>query len=344
MNVDLNADLGERESVTGEDLAVLDSVSSVSIACGFHAGSPEVMRGTALACFERGVVVGAHVSYRDRKGFGRRSIDLDPDVLFEDVVEQYETLDGALGPLGIPIAYVKPHGALYNDMVKRPQYASAVIRAMHSVGSGLLVAQDLGLIRVLAGELGVRLAAEGFPDRGYLADGRLAPRRSPGGVVDDPDEAASRAVSLATLRRVKALDGTPIDVAVDTLCVHGDAERAGMRAARVPRRSRGGGGCRGPPRCRLSRPASVEVPPGEVVPFGDRGLVVGTSDHEAAHTLSASLIDLPGVLEVCPGMRSVVVLLDGPPTGGFIDLVQALSGTSRPDLRAQRDHTRVVRR
>jgi UPF0271 protein len=235
MRVDLNADLGERESFTEEDLAVIESVSSVSIACGFHAGSPEVMRDTARACLERGVVVGAHVSYRDRDGFGRRSMDMDPDALFADVIEQYETLAAEISDLGIRIAYVKPHGALYNDMVRLRDHAAAVIRAMADVGSPVLVSQGIGAVRDLAEGSGIRVAREGYPDRAYLADGRLAPRDRPGSVIADPEVAARRAVSLATAGRVDALDGRTVGVAVETLCIHGDSPGAGDRAARVRR-------------------------------------------------------------------------------------------------------------
>jgi UPF0271 protein len=235
MRVDLNADLGERASFTKEDLAVVESVSSVSIACGFHAGSPEVMRDTARACLDRGVMVGAHVSYRDRDGFGRRSVDVDPETLFADVVEQYETLAREISDLGIRIAYVKAHGALYNDMARRRDHAAAVMRAMAEVGSPVLVAQRLGAVRELAEGAGIRVAPEGFPDRAYLADGRLAPRNRPGSVIADPDVAARRAVYLATAGRVDTLEGGTVDVSVETLCIHGDSPGAGDRAARVRR-------------------------------------------------------------------------------------------------------------
>jgi 5-oxoprolinase (ATP-hydrolysing) subunit A len=235
VTVDLNADLGERATLTDEDLAIISQVSSVSIACGFHAGSPRVMRDTAAACAERGVVVGAHVSYRDREGFGRRRVDVHPDVLMAEVVEQYRALSEAVAPIGVAIEYVKPHGALYNEITVDAGHAEAVVRALIELGARVLVAQELGDLVDLAAKAGIRLAAEGFPDRGYTADGRLAPRSHPAGIVADPDAAARRAVSMATEGRIEAVDGTTVELTVETLCVHGDAERAALRAAGVHR-------------------------------------------------------------------------------------------------------------
>jgi len=147
-----------------------------------------------------------------------------------DVVEQYETLLAAVAPIGVVIEYVKPHGALYNDMTRSVERAGAVLEAMGAVGNSILVAQLLGPLDALAAAAGVRLVREAFPDRGYLNDGRLAPREEPGAVIHDVHEAVRRASSLATTGLVHSLDGTPVAVAAETLCVHGDAGQAAARA------------------------------------------------------------------------------------------------------------------
>ncbi len=115
VTVDLNADLAEGDRLSPVDLAILDSITSASLACGFHAGNRQVMRATAEAALERGVVIGAHVSYRDRDGFGRRAVDVSPGQLIDDIVEQWTVLDSEVGAVGGTVTFVKPHGALYNQ-------------------------------------------------------------------------------------------------------------------------------------------------------------------------------------------------------------------------------------
>ena len=235
MSIDLNADLGERPRLTPADLAVMESVTSVSIACGHHAGSVEVMGETARACLERAIVIGAHVSYRDREGFGRRSVEVTPDELYAGVVEQYQALSAIVRALGGAVSFVKPHGALYNDMAIDGERSVAVVEAMTAVGIDVLVTQGLGPVPAVAARAGIRVVLEGFPDRGYLSDGRLAPRSAPGGLVDDPTAAASRAVAMARGAPLEAVDGGVLRLAVHTLCIHGDAPDAAARAAAVRR-------------------------------------------------------------------------------------------------------------
>ena len=232
--VDLNADLAEGDELSPTDVAILDSVTSASLACGFHAGNREVMRATADAARQRGVVIGAHVSYRDREGFGRRPIEVSPDRLVDDIVEQWAVLDAEVRAAGGTVTFVKPHGALYNRMGTDPSVADSVVEAMSRLGSRVLVAQSgTGIVGRAAGT-GVRVVVEGFPDRGYLADGGLAPRHRPGALVDDPAEAARRAVSMVKRGGVEAVDGSWVPVAVETLCIHGDSPGA-VEAARQVR-------------------------------------------------------------------------------------------------------------
>ncbi len=232
--IDLNADVAEGEELTGPDLRILDAVTSASLACGFHAGNPRVMRDTASACLERGVVIGAHVSFRDREGFGRRPVDVGHPRLVADIVEQFEVLADEVGAAGGTVEFVKPHGALYNLMGTDHSVAGAVIEALGRLsdrrGARVLVAQSGASVVEAAREAGLRVVLEGFPDRGYLAGGRLAPRGSPGAVIDDPSVAGQRAVALVRRLGVDAVDGTWTAVEADTLCVHGDAPEADTTA------------------------------------------------------------------------------------------------------------------
>jgi 5-oxoprolinase (ATP-hydrolysing) subunit A len=228
--VDLNADLGERDAMSDVDRGVIDAVTSVSIACGFHAGSPTVMRDVARACLSRGVVIGAHVSYRDRAGFGRRAVAVEPGQLVADIEEQCETLSAAAAAVGGRVSYVKPHGALYNAMAIEVEVAAAVVEATSAQPYRILVAQADTVVTRLAATAGVRTVHEGFPDRGYLPDGRLAPRDAAGAFVHDPEEAGVRARSLLLDGGIVAVDGTWTAVDVDTLCVHGDTLHADRRA------------------------------------------------------------------------------------------------------------------
>ena len=231
--VDLNADLGERDVFTDIDRAVTEVVTSVSIACGFHAGSPQVMHDVAEACLARGVTIGAHVSYRDRAHFGRRAVAVEPERLVADVEEQCATLADAVGPVGATVGYVKPHGALYNAMATDREVAAALARAVAGQPHRTLVAQAHTPVVAMATSVGVRVVREGFPDRGYLPDGRLAPRDVPGAVVADPDEAARRARALALDGGLLSVDGQWTAVDLDTLCVHGDTPDADRRARAV---------------------------------------------------------------------------------------------------------------
>ena len=239
--VDLNADLAEGEVLSPGDLGVLDAVTSASLACGFHAGDPDLMRTTAAACVARGVVIGAHVSYRDREGFGRRAMDVPPEVLVDDIVDQWETLAAQVGAVGTEIAFVKPHGALYHRMGVDPTVADSVVEAVRRVGGVMLVAQAGTVVVGPARRAGLRVVPEGFPDRAYLADGRLASRREPGALIDDPEVVGRRALSLAREGGVEAVDGRWTAVEVETLCLHGDSPGA-ADAARTVRAALEGAG------------------------------------------------------------------------------------------------------
>ena len=248
MRIDLNSDLGESYGQwrLGDDEAMLDIVTSANVACGFHAGDALTLQETCRLAAERGVVVGAQVGYNHLAGFGRWHIDMPSPELTADVIYQIGALDGLCRVAGTRVAYVKPHGALYNTAVVDRRQAEAVVEAVHAYDPRLPLMGLAGSVLLdAAAEAGLRTVAEAFADRGYTAEGRLVPRREPGAVLDDPDLVAERMVRLVTEGRITATDGTDIEVRADSVCVHGDSpgsvsmaravrdslERAGARIA-----------------------------------------------------------------------------------------------------------------
>jgi UPF0271 protein len=245
VRIDLNADLGEGFGVwrLGDDEALLGIITSANVACGYHAGDPVTMRRVCAGAATRGVAVGAQVGYRDLAGFGRRRIDVAPDVLAADVLYQLGALDAFARAAGTRVRYVKPHGALYNTAAQDAAQAGAVAAAVASFDVTLPL---LGLpgseLRTAAAAAGVPFVAEAFADRGYDADGRLVARGQPGALLSEPAEVAARAVSVALDRRIETVDGRVIHVEAASICIHGDtpgavdlarAVRAGLADAGV---------------------------------------------------------------------------------------------------------------
>jgi UPF0271 protein len=229
MRIDLNADLGESFGVwsLGDDRAMLDLVTSANVACGFHAGDPATLRRTCAAAVDRGVAIGAQVGYRDLAGFGRRFVDVAPEDLFADVVYQIGALDGIARVTGGRVAYVKPHGALYNAVVRHEEQAAAVVEAVADYDAALPILGLPGSVLLeKARAAGVPVVVEAFADRGYLPDGRLVPRGQSGALLHDVDEVARRVVRMVRERRVRAFDGTDVAVEADSVCVHGDTPGA----------------------------------------------------------------------------------------------------------------------
>lgn len=236
LRVDLNADLGEGVGEPGLDEAMLDVVSSANVACGFHAGDPETMRAVCAGAQARGVVVGAHVSYLDREGFGRRGTDVAPDLLRAQVAEQVAALVAAAGEVGARVRYVKPHGALYNTVVHDRAQAAAVVAGVLDVDPSLaLVGLPGSVVLELAGAAGLDTVTEAFVDRAYTPAGTLVPRSQPGAVLQDVDDVVARCVAMATGRPVTDVAGDPIHVSARSLCVHGDTPGA-VGMARAVRR------------------------------------------------------------------------------------------------------------
>jgi UPF0271 protein len=235
-SIDLNADLGESFGrwELGDDSALLELVSSANVACGFHAGDPSVLLRTCEQAAQRGVVVGAQVSYNDLAGFGRRFIDMHPDDLMADVIYQIGAIQGLCAAAGTSVRYVKPHGALYNAVVHHEAQAVAVVEAVRRTNPTLPVLGLPGSILLeAAAAVGLQAVSEAFADRGYTAEGTLVPRSEEGALLNDPDQVAARVVGLVTTGRLTAADGTEIEVSAESVCVHGDSPGAVAMATAV---------------------------------------------------------------------------------------------------------------
>lgn len=221
--IDINADIGEGAGTSrlAEDSALLELISSANIACGYHAGDATSMRETVRASRERTVTIGAHPSYPDIPGFGRRELGLAPTQIRRHVAAQVSALNAICKAEGARLSYVKPHGALYNTIVRDEVQAAAVVEAVRDAGLPLVGLPGAASLR-LAQAAGMPVVLEGFADRGYTDEGTLIPRSEPGALLDDPRDAASQAVRLLH-------DG------VDSICVHSDSPGAldMVRAVRV---------------------------------------------------------------------------------------------------------------
>jgi UPF0271 protein len=238
MDIDLNADVGESLGAwrLGEDDALIPLVSSVNIACGFHAGDPLTMERTVRTAVRSGVAIGAHPGYPDLVGFGRRDLAMAADELEAAVLYQLGALAAIVRAAGSDLRHVKPHGALYNRAAVDLGVAASIARATHRFSGDLrLVGPPGSAIAEAAAHAGLELITEAFPDRAYEPDGTLRSRAHPDAMVEDPATVGARAVRLAIDGEVDAIDGTVVPIRADTLCVHGDqpgaAERA--RAARA---------------------------------------------------------------------------------------------------------------
>ncbi len=239
LHIDLNCDLGESYGryTVGMDEKIIPVVSSVNIACGYHAGDPTVMKRTVEAAAEHGVAIGAHPGFPDLHGFGRRRMEIASEDLTNMLVYQIGALQAFVKSQGLTLNHVKPHGALYNMAAVNRETARAIVRAVRMVDPGIILVGLAGSVLVDEGcSSGLNVASEVFADRTYQADGSLMPRTSPGAFVHDPGEAADRLTEIITTGHIKSVDGVPIKVAADTVCVHGDNEKSVLFALAIRKR------------------------------------------------------------------------------------------------------------
>lgn len=223
--VDLNSDLGESFGAytIGLDGEVLRRVSSVNVACGYHAGDPLVMTRTVALAKAAGAACGAHPGFPDLMGFGRRELSCSPEEAKAYVQYQVGALAAIAGAQDVRLQHVKPHGALYNMAAKDPALAAAIAEGVAEVDRELILMGLAGSALIAAGRsAGLRTASEVFADRAYRADGTLVPRKQPGAVIHDPDEAIARTVRMVTEGVVTAVTGEEIAIQADSICVHGD--------------------------------------------------------------------------------------------------------------------------
>jgi UPF0271 protein len=243
-SIDVNSDVGESFGnwSFGDDAAVIRSVSSVNVACGFHAGDPSGIRATCAAAAAAGVTVGAHPGYRDLAGFGRRFLDVAPSELTDDIVYQIGALQALARAAGTSVSYVKPHGALYNTIVHHRAHARAVVEAVREVDDSLpLLGLPHSEIERTARAAGVRTVVEAFADRAYTPQGTLVDRREPGAVLHDQQEVIEHVLRIATEGRIRAVDGSLVAVEAESICVHGDTPGAVQMAAAVHEALQGAG-------------------------------------------------------------------------------------------------------
>jgi UPF0271 protein len=234
--IDLNSDLGEAFGAhqVGYDAELFDLISSANVACGWHGGDPRVMERTVRTCMEKGIAIGAHPGYADLVGFGRREIRMSPDEARTDTLYQTAALDGFCRAAGVKMHHVKAHGAFYNAAVKDRTLSDAIAAGVKSFDPSLVMLAQPGTHLFAASvAAGLPTAREGFIDRGYNPDGTLVARGTPGALITDPSEASERVLRLMQDGRLRAVDGTDLELEVDSLCIHSDTPGAVAVLTRV---------------------------------------------------------------------------------------------------------------
>lgn len=227
--VDLNCDLGESFGAykIGKDEDIIPLISSANVACGAHAGDPDVMAKTADICKSSGVSMGAHPGFFDLMGFGRRNLAVSPEEAKNLIIYQIGALDAFAKSRGIKLSHVKPHGALYNMAAKDARLAAAIAEGIYSYNPELILLGLSGSEMLKAAEnIGLPCAAEVFADRAYEDDGTLVARSKPGAMIKDEDEAVSRVIKMIKEHKVTTISGKEIEISPASVCVHGDSEKA----------------------------------------------------------------------------------------------------------------------
>ena len=233
--VDLVADLGEGFGAysMGDDAALLEVVSSANIACGFHAGDPDIMNSTVAECVRRGVSIGAHPSFPDLRGFGRRAMDLTANEVRNDVLYQFGALSAFAAYHGAAVVHLAPHGRLGNLVATRADYAEAVADAAARLNPDLIVLAQDGELADAAAARRLSVGIVGIADRAYEADGTLVPRTQPGAVIHDPSAIVERTIRMVCEGVIETVAGTDLPIVADTVLLHGDTPGAVQLARQV---------------------------------------------------------------------------------------------------------------
>ena len=227
--VDLNCDMGESFGAwkMGNDAALMDHVTSVNIACGFHAGDPSTIRNTVKTAIQKKVAIGAHPGYPDLQGFGRRDMSMAPEEVYDLVLYQVAALKGVCESLGGRLHHVKPHGALYNQAAKSQELAAAIASAVKDIDGSLIFYGGAGTSLITEAEkISLKTGSEVFADRTYQADGSLTPRRLANALISDNNVAVEQARRMVESGEVVSLDGHVVPVKAETICIHGDGPNA----------------------------------------------------------------------------------------------------------------------
>ena len=221
--IDLNCDMGESYGAwkMGDDAGVMPYISSANVACGFHGGDPATIRKTVRLAIDNGVAIGAHPSLPDIMGFGRRTMRISPQEMYDLVVYQAGAVEGFAHAAGSKLHHIKCHGALYNMAANDEGLSDAMVRAAKDLGAMLYVLSRSKNFEI-AKKAGIAVCGEVFADRGYTDEGTLAPRDKPGGMIEDGDKAVKQALAMIEEGYVTSLSGKKVPVAADTLCIHGD--------------------------------------------------------------------------------------------------------------------------
>ncbi|OOR99802.1 lactam utilization protein LamB [Haemophilus paracuniculus] len=231
MYVDLNADLAEGFAF---DEALLGVVSSANIACGLHAGDAITIQNALTVAKRHGVRVGAHPSFPDRENFGRSEMQLPPQALKAHLLYQLGALQALCNNAGVPISYVKPHGALYNQASRDPELARLIAETVHQFNPNLkLMGLSGSLMLSVAEQVGLGTISEVFADRRYQPDGSLVPRSHPQAKIEDEQEAIEQVIQMITTQTATALDGSTINIKVESICLHGDNAHALLFAEKI---------------------------------------------------------------------------------------------------------------
>ena len=237
--VDLNCDMGESFGAwrMGNDTALMDYVSSVNIACGFHAGDATIIRKTVETAIAKNVAVGAHPSFPDLQGFGRREIKMAAAEVFDIVLYQVAALKGICEASGGRLHHVKPHGALYNQAAREKDLAAAIAEAVKAIDANLIFYGLSNSFLISEAErIGLKTASEVFADRTYQPDGTLTPRSEPNALIETVEKSSEQVLKMITAQIVTATSGETISIKADTICIHGDGAYA-LEFAREVRRN-----------------------------------------------------------------------------------------------------------